>query len=148
MADATVDAEILDYLQDDVFGVHTLAEFALKVDPADFLFVSRNAVGRQHVPYLGGADPDTNRTKGSVGYGVAVTAGDGHPWLGETEFGRDNVVDTLFARLEAEEGDAVLARIRFERAQHLFGLVVLQWAFAFFFSVGAMWSVVATVWFG
>jgi hypothetical protein len=42
------------------------------------------------------------------------------------------VGDPLLAGVEPEEGDPVLARVAFERREHLLGLVVRQGALAFF----------------
>jgi len=81
VADAAVDAEILNDLQNDVLGVDALAEFALDVDPANLLFVRCDTAGRQHVADLAGADADADGAERAVGGGVAVTAGDGHPRL-------------------------------------------------------------------
>jgi len=66
-----------------------------------------------------------------VGRRVGVTAGDRHPGLGQSQFRGDDVGDTLFARLEAEERDTVLGDVALQGRQHLLGLLVRQRSLAF-----------------
>ena len=60
---------------------------------------------------LGGADPEGEGTKGTVGRGVRVAADDQHPWLGDALLGPDDVDDAGTGIVEAEEGDAELLAV-------------------------------------
>ena len=73
------------------------------------------ALGREDVLDLGGADAERQRAERAVRRGVAVAADDRHARLGEPELGPDDVDDALQRRAEAVERDAELGAVALER---------------------------------
>ncbi len=61
------------------------AELARVADPHRARPLLDQALGREHVLDLGGADPEGQRAEGAVGRGVAVAADDRHPRLGDAQ---------------------------------------------------------------
>ena len=76
----------------------------------------RQALGREHVAHLAGADAEGHRAEGAVRGGVAVAAGDRHAGLREPELGPDHVHDALLPARRVEEADAVLGAVALEGA--------------------------------
>ena len=86
----------------------------------------REALGREHVAHLTGADAEGHRPEGPVRRGVAVAAGDRRARLREPELGSDHVHDSLLAARRVEEPDAVLGAVALEGDEHFFGERVAQ----------------------
>ena len=60
-----------------------------------FMRIERQALRREHVAHLRGADAERDRAQRAVRRGVAVAARDRHARLRETELGTDHVDDAL-----------------------------------------------------
>ena len=78
-------AEAADRRQDQVLGGDAGAQLARVGDPHRLRPLLDQALGRQHVLDLGGADAEGQRAEGAVGGGVAVAADDRHPRLGHAQ---------------------------------------------------------------
>ena len=71
------------------------AEPPVHVDAADLQRVERQALRRQHVAHLRGADAERDGAERAVRRRVAVAAGDRHARLRQPELGPDHVHDAL-----------------------------------------------------
>ena len=69
------------------------------------------ALGREDHLDLAGADPEGERTKGTVGGRVRVAADDRHARLGQAELRADDVDDALVGRPEAMQRDPELGAV-------------------------------------
>ena len=107
-----------DDVQHQVLGVDPTLELTIHPDSADLELAHRQALARQHITHLTGADAKRNRAEGPVGRGVGVTAGHGHARLGQTQLGGNHVHDPLATAADAVQGDAVLGAVGLERRQH------------------------------
>ncbi len=117
--DAAVDAEPTDDLENDVLGVDPRREPARHENAADLQRIERQALRRQHVAHLRGADAERDRAERAVGRRVAVAARDRHPRLGQAELRPDHMDDALRAALKIEQPHAVLAAVALERGEHV-----------------------------
>ena len=68
---------------------------------------------------LARADPERQRSEGTVGGGVAVTADDRHPRLRDPQFGADDMDDPLVGVAKVEQANPELPAIRPERVDLL-----------------------------
>ena len=121
VARAAFDAEPADDLEDHVLRVDAGQQPARHVDAADLQRLQRQALRREHVAHLRGADAERDRAERAVRGGVAVAAGDRHARLREPELRPDDVDDALVRAADVVERDAVLAAVPLERRQHLLG---------------------------
>ena len=88
------------------------------VDRERLRLALQQALGRQHVVDLAGADAEGERAERAVRAGVAVAADDGHAGLGEAAArARSRARCPAARRPSAIERDAELAAVRLERAQ-------------------------------
>ena len=87
VAVAALDAEAADDRQDHVLGVDARRQPAVDVDAADLQRLERQALRREHVAHLRGADAEGDRADGAVRRRVAVAARDRHARLREAERG-------------------------------------------------------------
>ena len=117
--DAALHAERPDDGEDDVLGVHARRERAADGDAPHLQRVHGEALRRQDVADLRGADAEGHGAERPVRGGVAVAAGDGHPRLGEAELRADDVDDALVVAAEAEQRHAELAAVALEGRHHL-----------------------------
>ena len=76
----------------------------------------QQALAREHVFDLTGADAKRERSEGAVRSGVRISADDGLAWLGEAHFRADDMDDPLMRALISERGDAELFAVVFELA--------------------------------
>jgi hypothetical protein len=90
------------------------------VDLADLRLRHGEALRREDVPNLGGADPECESADGTVGRGVAVPARDRHPGLREAELGADHMDDPLTAAGHVEERQTELLHVSMHVNRHLF----------------------------
>ena len=81
--------------QDQVLGRDPPGESTGDFDCHRFRWGLPDGLGGEDVLDLGGADPEGESTEGPVGRGVAVTADDQHPGLGQALFRADHVDDPL-----------------------------------------------------
>ena len=84
-ADAALHAEAADDRQDHVLRVHAGAKLAVDVDAPNLQRIEREALRREHVAHLRGADAEGDGAERAVRRRVAVAAGDRHARLGEAE---------------------------------------------------------------
>ena len=115
VADHAAGAEPADRRQDHVLGGDPVAELARVGDPHRLRPLLHQALGREHVLDLRGADPEGERAEGAVGRGVAVAADDRQPGLGEPELGADHVHDPLAVGAERVERDPELLAVSLQR---------------------------------
>ena len=85
---------------------------ALEVDAHRLRPALRQALRREHVLDLGGADAERERAERAVRGGVAVAADDRHPGLRQAELRADHVDDPLAAAAGREERHAELGTVR------------------------------------
>ena len=115
VADHPPGAEAADRRQDQVLGGDPVAELARVGDPHRPRAPLDQALGREHVLDLGGADPEGERAEGAVGRGVAVAADDRQPRLGEPELGPDHVHDPLAVGADRVDRDPELLAVSLQR---------------------------------
>ena len=108
-------------MQHQILGVDARLQLPIHPDAAHLELAHGQALAGEHVAHLAGADAEGDRTKGTVGGGVGVAAGDGHARLGEAQLRGDHVHDALTATAEAMQGDAVLSAVGLKRGEHLLG---------------------------
>ena len=94
-ADAALDAEPPDDRQDHVLRVDAGRQAAVDVDAPHLQRIERQALRREHVAHLRGADAERDRAERAVRRRVAVAARDGHARLREPELRADDVDDAL-----------------------------------------------------
>ena len=111
MARAAADADLGDQRQDDVLGRHAGSQPAIDAHLEGLRLRLEQALGRQHVLHLAGADAEGERAERAVRGGVAVAADDGHAGLRQPQLGADDVDDALPVAADAVERDAELARV-------------------------------------
>src|SRR5207237_2535600 len=81
-----------------------------------FRFLGEQALRRQHVLDLGGADAESKTAEGAMRARVGVAADDRHAGQGRALLGADHVHDSLARIAEWKVRlDAVLAHVRVER---------------------------------
>ena len=95
-------------------------QLALDVDGEGLRLALQQALGREHVADLGGADAEGEGAEGTVRAGVAVAAHDGHAGLRGAEFRADDVHDAAPRVAHAEQLDAEFGGVALELA-HLLG---------------------------
>ena len=71
----------------------------------------QQALGREHMSDLGGADAEGERAEGAMGAGVAVAADDGLARLRQAELRADHVHDAALLAAAAEQLDAELGAV-------------------------------------
>ena len=103
-ADAALDAEAADDRQDDVLRVDARRQPAVDVDAPDLQRIERQALRREHVAHLRGADAERDGAERAVRRRVAVAARDRHARLRETELRADHVDDALVRGCRAPTG--------------------------------------------
>ncbi len=134
----------VDDVQDHVLGGDAVRQPAVDLDPARPQPVHDHGLGRQHVPQLGGADPEGQGAEGPVRRGVRVTAREGEPGLGQALLGAEHVHDAPFASSAGEKKrrpcSAVFASMA-EIIASASGSAKGRWASR----VGITWSTVATL---
>src|SRR5690625_2299778 len=121
VADAAVDAEGADDVQDDVFRVDAGAQPAVHLDAAYLEALQGEGLGGEHVAYLAGADAEGDCSEGAVGARVRVAAGDGGTGLGDALLRPHHVHDALAAAAQVEELDAVLGAVAAQLGDHVVG---------------------------
>ncbi len=100
-ARAAAHADLCDQGQDDVLARHALAQPAVDAHLVVLRLVLQQALRRQHVADLAGADAERQRAERAVRRRVAVAADDRHARLGQPLLRADDVDDSLPARLAA-----------------------------------------------
>jgi hypothetical protein len=81
---------------------------AIDADQHGLGLALQQALGRQDMLHLGGADAEGQGPKGAMGRGVGVAADDGHARLGEALLRPHDVDDALAGITHAELGDTEL----------------------------------------
>src|SRR5581483_636265 len=123
-ADAALDAEATDDVQDHVLRVDAGREPTADGDAPELRALDREALAREHVAHLARPDAERDGAERAVRARVAVAAGDRHPRLRQAELGADDVDDPLVAGIGAEEPDPELAAVLLDRRHHRLGLAV------------------------
>ena len=108
-------ADLADRAEDQVLGGDAEARLALVGDAHRARLHLQQALGRQHVLDLGGADRHRQRAQRAVGRGVRVAAGDRDARLREAQLRPDHVHDALARAAHAVVGDAELGAVALER---------------------------------
>ena len=116
VAGTAIDPDPADDGEHQVLGGNARRQPARHVDRERARPALQQALGREHVTDLRGADAEGERTEGTVGAGVAVAADDRASGLGEPELGADDVHDATPVVAHAEQLDAELATVVFELA--------------------------------
>jgi len=93
----------------------TSSEPAGDLNPPHVERVHREALRRQHVAHLRGADAERHCTERAVRRSVAVAARDRHARLSETQLRPDHVDDALVLAADVVEGNPVLGAVALER---------------------------------
>ncbi|MNZ51345.1 hypothetical protein D3C78_691550 [compost metagenome] len=114
MAVAAGGADLADDRQDDVLGGDAGGQLALHAHPHVLHLLRHQALGRQHVLDLGGADAVGQRAEGAVGGGVRVAADHGHARQGGALLRADHVDDALAAVVHLEFEDAEVVAVLVE----------------------------------
>src|SRR6266478_2445005 len=94
-----------------IFCGDAFSQLAAYVNEHGLGLALRQALGCQHVLNFRCADAECQRSKRPVGAGVAVTADDGHSWLGKSKLRSDYVDDALLGRVHVKESNPKLAAI-------------------------------------
>ena len=71
-----------------------------------------------------GADTEGESAEGAVSGGVGIAANDGLAWLGDAEFGADDVDDALVLAVHVEEANAEFVAVALEGFELELGVVV------------------------
>ena len=117
MTRAARHADVTDNGQDQILGRDTRAQAAGHLDGQRAGLSLQQALGRQHVPDLGGADAEGQRAEGAVGTRVAVTADNRASGLGEPELRADHMNDPAVRARDAVQLDAEVGAVVLERSQ-------------------------------
>src|SRR3954447_9356598 len=115
VADRAGDADLADRRQDQVLGGDAVAELAFVADAHRPGLALHEALRREHVLDLAGADPERERAARAAGGGVGGGADRRHAGLGDAELGPDHVDDALAVGAEAVERDAESLAVGLER---------------------------------
>ena len=115
VAGGAVGAHLADRAEDQVLGGDAEAELALVGDPHRARLALAQALGREHVLDLAGADPERERAERAVGGGVRVAADDRHARLGDPQLRPDHVHDALAVGADRVQRDAELLAVALER---------------------------------
>ena len=126
------------------FAVTPTGQFAVDGDGHRARLRLRQRLRGEHVLDLAGADAERQRAERAVRGRVAVAAHDRHPRLREPELGPDHVHDALSRRAHGVEADAELGAVRRQHL-HLLPAEIGSATGWWMFSVGTLWSIVATV---
>ena len=121
MAGAARDADPADQREDQVLGGDAGGQAPADLHRAGARLLLQQALRRQHVAHLGGADAEGEGAEGAVGRGVAVAADDGLAGLGDAELRADDVHDAATRILQAEQLDAEVRAVALELADLLRG---------------------------
>ena len=105
-------------MQDQVFREHTRAELIVKPEPPHLELVHRQALAGQNIAHLARADAKGNRTKGTMGGRVRVTASHGHAGLCQTQFGSNHMHDALAATSQPMQRDPMTLAVALQGAEH------------------------------
>ena len=116
LARAARDADPADDREHEVLRADARAERPVHRDRQRLRLALQEALRREHVRDLGRADPERERAEGAVGAGVAVAADDRHARLREPELRADHVHDAAPRITQAQQLEAVLARVALQLA--------------------------------
>ena len=94
-----------------VLGAAARRQHAVHRDAHRFRLALQQALRRQHMADLGGADAERQRPERAVGAGVAVPADDGLAELGQAKLRPDDVHDAAARIAEAEQFDVMRFRV-------------------------------------
>ena len=92
--------------QNDILGRHTETQFAFDIDGKGLGLHLQQTLGGQHMPHFAGANAKGERSKGTVGACVAVTADNRHPRLGHTHLRPDHMDNALDIAVNVPQGNA------------------------------------------
>ena len=126
VAEAAVDSEFSDDVENDILRVNAGGEFSIHFDAADLGLVERHGLGREDIADLAGANAKGDCAECTVGGSVGVTAGNRGAGLGDALLGTDDVDDALLAGGEIKKGDAIFRAVLAERLDHGVGEIVAE----------------------
>ena len=108
-------------VSDHVLGIDAGGQPAGDADATHLQRLQGQALRREHVAHLRGADAECDRAERAVRGGVAVAAGDRHARLRQPELGTDHVHDALAVVIETGEANPEVAAVALERRHHVLG---------------------------
>ena len=118
MARGAIGADLGDDRKREVLGGEAVAEPAVGDDPHAPWLLLPEGLRRQHMGNFGRTDSKGERTEGAMGRGVTVTADDQEARQGQPQFRPNDVNDALPGIFQPEQGDALIAGILIEVADH------------------------------
>ena len=114
MTNGARDAHLSDRGQDEVLGGHPEPKLAAVANPHRLGLRLDEALCREHVLDLAGADAERERTERAVRRRVRVAAHDRHARLGDAELGADHVDDALVFGAEGVDRNPELLAVAFK----------------------------------
>ena len=115
MPGAAGGADGADEFEDHVLGRDVGREAPGEVHPERLRALLREALGRQDVLDLRGADAEGQRPEGAVGGGVRIAADDGRAGQGQAQLRPDDVDDALAVAAQIVEGHAEVTAVSRQR---------------------------------
>ena len=112
-------SDLRDQTEDHILGGDARRELPAEIHEGPLRPVLQQALGRQHLFHLAGADPEGQRSERAVGGRVAVAAHDRHAGLGRAHFRPDDVDDAPSRVVHLHAADAELAAVGFQLMQLL-----------------------------
>ncbi|CEI77608.1 Flp pilus assembly protein TadG [Pseudomonas aeruginosa] len=107
-------ADPADHREDDILRRDAGRQPAFDLDQHVLHLLRHQALGRQHMLYLGSADAVGQRAEGAVGGSVRVAADHGHPREGRALLRTDHMDDALAHVVHLEFGDAEVVAVLVE----------------------------------
>src|SRR4029078_11844000 len=103
---AAADADFRDHGEDDVLSGNARLEISFNPYRISLRRLLQEALGRQNLAYLAGADSERQCPEGSVGSGMTVAADDGHAGLGKPLLRTHDVHNSLLVAIQVVQTDA------------------------------------------
>ena len=128
ITNTALNPERADHMEHQILGGNTIGELAIHLDSTHFQLVHRQALTRENITHLTGADTESDGTERTMGGGVRVATRHGHPWLSQTQLWSDHMHDSLSTTAQTVQDNAVLSAVTFQRAEHLLSQGVFKWA--------------------
>ena len=114
-------------VQDNVLGTYARPQLTIYGDAHALCFALHQALSGQHHLNFGSSNPKSHTAKSAVGRGMAVSAYNGHPGLGNAQLGANYVYYPLVGVVEAIKGNPVFFAV-FGQLVHLeTGKLVANW---------------------
>jgi Domain of unknown function (DUF5666)/Viral BACON domain/Putative binding domain, N-terminal len=114
-------AKSMDDRQNHILRVHATRKRASDTDAANLHRFDCQALRRQDVPHLRGADAERDGAKCAMSGRVTIAARDRHARLREAKFRSDHVDDPLIGVVQIPQGYVEVVAVALERRHHVFG---------------------------